>query len=173
VLLRRIGVCSLDFGGWSSEIIVGHAVRSNLSVRSAPSCSLSVHESVKWTLRQDQTEYARPYLTVRGSIFQLSEDEGARGRAILTHEKWNGTCCHHPQLIENMVSAAGLEPATHALKGAPTQLQTTTCTSSLLHTRRNKISEIRIRHRPGCPEGAQRATSHEPATTPAYSRGSW
>jgi len=38
-----------------------------------------------------------------------------------------------------LVSAAGFEPATHALKGSPTQLQTTTCTSSLLHARHNKI----------------------------------
>jgi len=54
-----------------------------------------------------------------------------------------------------MVSAAGLEPATHALKGSPTQLQTITCTSSLLHARPNKINEMPTRHRSGCPEGAQ------------------
>src|SRR5580765_2437191 len=32
---------------------------------------------------------------------------------------------------EIVVSAAGLEPATHALKGLPNQFQTKTCTSSL------------------------------------------
>ena len=54
-----------------------------------------------------------------------------------------------------MVSAAGLEPATHALKGSPTQLQTTTCTSSLLHSGHCRINEMQIRHGSGCPEGAQ------------------
>jgi len=54
-----------------------------------------------------------------------------------------------------MVSAAGLEPATHALKGSPHQFRTTTFTSSLLHTRHNKISEMQTRHYSGCPQGAQ------------------
>jgi hypothetical protein len=72
---------------------------------------------------------------------------------------WNGTCCHHPQLIENMVSAEGFEPSTHALKGSSTQLQTRTCTSSLLHARHNKIKEIQTRHRSGCPEGARNPAS--------------
>jgi hypothetical protein len=54
------------------------------------------------------------------------------------------------------VSAAGLEPATHALKGPLNHMLTTTCTSSLLHTRRNKISEMQKRHSSGCPEGAPR-----------------
>jgi len=54
-----------------------------------------------------------------------------------------------------LVSAAGFEPATHALKGPPIQLQTTTCTSSLLHARHNKINEMPTRHRSECPEGAQ------------------
>ena len=57
--------------------------------------------------------------------------------------------------FEILVSAAGLEPATHALKGSPTELQTTTCTSSLLHARHNRINEIPRRHRSGCPEGAR------------------
>jgi len=56
---------------------------------------------------------------------------------------------------EYLVSAAGFEPATHALKGSPTQLQTTTCTSSLLHARHNKINKTPTRHRSGCPEGAR------------------
>ncbi len=56
---------------------------------------------------------------------------------------------------EKLVSAAGFEPATHALKGSPTQLQTTTCTSSLLHARHNKINEMPTRHRSGCPEGVR------------------
>src|SRR5271166_7008460 len=60
---------------------------------------------------------------------------------------------------EYLVSAAGFEPATHALKGSPTQLQTTTCTSSLLHARHKKIKQIRTRHPSGCPEGARRPTS--------------
>jgi hypothetical protein len=51
-----------------------------------------------------------------------------------------------------MVSAAGFEPATHALKESPTYSPTITCTSSLLHARHNKINEMRIRHRSGCPE---------------------
>jgi len=55
--------------------------------------------------------------------------------------------------LRNMVSAAGFEPATHALKGSPTQLQTTTCTSSLRHGRHKKINEMR--YRSGCPEGAR------------------
>src|SRR5664279_4712137 len=59
----------------------------------------------------------------------------------------------------SMVSAAGFEPATHALKESPTQLQTTTCTSSLLHARHNKINEIPTRHRSGCPEGARTPAS--------------
>src|SRR5437879_12509061 len=54
-----------------------------------------------------------------------------------------------------MVSAAAFEPATHALKGSPTQSQPTTCTSSLLHARHNKINEMPTRHRSGCPEGAR------------------
>ena len=54
-----------------------------------------------------------------------------------------------------VVSAAGFEPATHALKGSPNLIQTTTCTSSLLHTRQRKINEMQTRHRSGCPEGAQ------------------
>jgi hypothetical protein len=58
-------------------------------------------------------------------------------------------------VLWNLVSAAGFEPATHALKGSPNLVQTTTCTSSLLHTRHNKISEMQIRHRSGCPLGAQ------------------
>ena len=40
---------------------------------------------------------------------------------------------------------------TRALKGSPTQLQITTCTSSLLHARHNKIKQIRTRHSSGCP----------------------
>src|SRR5208282_6183120 len=60
---------------------------------------------------------------------------------------------------EYLVSAAGFEPATHALKGSPTQLQTTTCTSSLLHARHNKINEMPTRHRSGCPEGARNPAS--------------
>src|SRR5271156_1565155 len=56
--------------------------------------------------------------------------------------------------MENVVSAEGFEPSTHALNGSPTQLQTTTCTSNLLHARHNKINEMPIRHRSGCPEGA-------------------
>jgi len=63
------------------------------------------------------------------------------------------------QALKIMVSAAGLEPATHALKGSPTQLQTRTCTSSLLHARHNKIKEIQTRHRSGCPEGARNPAS--------------
>jgi hypothetical protein len=54
-----------------------------------------------------------------------------------------------------LVSAAGLEPATHALKGSPNLVQTTTCTSSLLHTPHNKISEMQIRRSSGCPEGVR------------------
>jgi len=61
--------------------------------------------------------------------------------------------------FEILVSAAGIEPATHALKGSPTQSQTTTCTSSLLHARHNKINEMRTRHRSGCPEGARNPAS--------------
>ncbi len=57
------------------------------------------------------------------------------------------------------MSAAGFEPATHALKGSSTQLQTITCTSSLLHARRNKINEMPTRHRSGCPEGARNPAS--------------
>jgi len=64
-----------------------------------------------------------------------------------------------PKSFEIMVSAAGLEPATHALKGSPNQLQTITCTSSLLHARLNKIKEIQTRHRSGCPEGARDSSS--------------
>src|SRR5260370_10553126 len=60
-----------------------------------------------------------------------------------------------------LVSAAGFEPATHALKGSPTQLQTTTCTSSLLHARHNKIHEMPTRHRSGCPEGARNPASRK------------
>ncbi len=61
--------------------------------------------------------------------------------------------------LKILVSAAGLEPATHALKGSPTQLQTITCTSSLLHARHNKINEMPTRHRSGCPEGARNPAS--------------
>jgi hypothetical protein len=39
---------------------------------------------------------------------------------------------------------------THALKGSSTQLQTTTCTSSLLHARLNEINEMPTGHRSGC-----------------------
>ncbi len=46
---------------------------------------------------------------------------------------------------------------THALKGSPTQLQTTSCTSNLLHSRHNKINEMRTRHWSGCPEGARKS----------------
>jgi len=61
--------------------------------------------------------------------------------------------------FEILVSAAGFEPATHALKGSPTQFQTTTCTSSLFHARPNKINEMPTRHRSGCPEGARNPAS--------------
>jgi len=44
---------------------------------------------------------------------------------------------------------------TRTLKGSPTQIQTTTCTSSLLDARCNKIKQIQTRNRSGCPEGAQ------------------
>src|SRR5579864_2554507 len=57
-----------------------------------------------------------------------------------------------------MVSAAGFEPATHALKEAPTYSQTTTCTSSLLHARFKRIKQIRAGQSSGCPEGAQDPT---------------
>ena len=60
---------------------------------------------------------------------------------------------------QTLVSAAGFEPATHALKGSPTQLQTTTCTSSFLHARHNKINEMPTRHRSRCPEGARNPAS--------------
>jgi len=59
-------------------------------------------------------------------------------------------------LLPALVSAAGFEPATHALEGSPTQLQTTTCTSSLLHARHDKIKQIRTRHPSECPEGVRR-----------------
>ena len=61
--------------------------------------------------------------------------------------------------FEILVSAEGFEPSTHALKGSSTQLQTRTCTSSLLHARHNKIKEIQTRHRSGCPEGARNPAS--------------
>jgi hypothetical protein len=48
---------------------------------------------------------------------------------------------------------------THALKGSPNLIQTTTCTSSLLHARHNKINEMPTRHRSGCPEGARNPAS--------------
>ena len=60
---------------------------------------------------------------------------------------------------ENLLSAAGFEPATHALKGSPNLISTTTCTSSLLHARHNKINEMPTRHRSGCPEGARNPAS--------------
>src|SRR5207249_3997683 len=63
------------------------------------------------------------------------------------------------KLLSSLVSAAGFEPATHALKGSPTQSQTTTCTSSLLHARHNKVNEMPTRHRSGCPEGARNPAS--------------
>ena len=44
---------------------------------------------------------------------------------------------------------------THLLKGSPNQTATTTCTSSLLHARRNKINEMPTGHRSGCREGAR------------------
>src|SRR6266699_5170751 len=72
-------------------------------------------------------------------------------------QKLQCACCQYSLRKESMVNAAGLEPATHALKGSPNQLQTTTCTSSLLHARRKKIKEIQRRHRSGCPEGAWNA----------------
>jgi len=53
-----------------------------------------------------------------------------------------------------MVSAAGFEPATHALKASLGHSQQTTCTSSLLHARHSKTNEMRTRHRSGCREGA-------------------
>ena len=67
------------------------------------------------------------------------------------------------------MSAAGFEPATHALKGSPNLYQTTTCTSSLLHARRNKISEIQTRHCSGCPQGAQ----NQATPTIAVVEGEW
>src|SRR5271170_1750052 len=63
--------------------------------------------------------------------------------------------------MENVVSAEGFEPSTHALKGSPTQLQTTTCTSSLLHARHNKIKQIRTRHPSGCPEGVRSSADRD------------
>ena len=71
----------------------------------------------------------------------------------------NSTLSKAAKYFEILVSAAGLEPATHALKGSPTQLQTITCTSSLLHARHNKINEMPTRHRSGCPEGARNPAS--------------
>lgn len=50
-------------------------------------------------------------------------------------------------------------PKIHALKGSPNQLQTITCTSSLLHARRNKINEMPTMHRSGRPEGARNRAS--------------
>ena len=59
---------------------------------------------------------------------------------------------------------------TRALKGSPTQLQITTCTSSLLHARHNKIKQIRTRHSSGCPEGVRTLRSfldlHPPCRIP-------
>ena len=66
---------------------------------------------------------------------------------------------HASFAADDLVSAAGLEPATHALKGSPIQLQTTTCTSSLLHARHNKINDMPTRHRSGCPEGVRNLAS--------------
>jgi hypothetical protein len=68
------------------------------------------------------------------------------------------TRCNWRKRFEIMVSAAGFEPATHALKGAPTYSQTTTCTSSLLHARFKRIKQIRAGQSSRCPEGAQNPT---------------
>jgi len=48
---------------------------------------------------------------------------------------------------------------THALKASLNHSQKTTCTSSLLHARNNKINEMQTRHRSGCPEGARNLAS--------------
>jgi hypothetical protein len=67
--------------------------------------------------------------------------------------------CNPMNREEFLVSAAGFEPATHALKGAPNLISTTTCTSSLLHARHYKINEMQTRHLPGCLDGAQNPAS--------------
>jgi hypothetical protein len=60
----------------------------------------------------------------------------------------------HKELTEVFVASLGLR-RNDAQPGSPTQLQTITCTSSLLHTRHSKINEMPTRHRSGCPEGAR------------------
>jgi hypothetical protein len=68
--------------------------------------------------------------------------------------------------IEFLVSAAGLEPATHALKESPNLMLTTTCTSGLLHARRNKFREMQTRHSSGCPEGVRDSDSERVSCRP-------
>lgn len=62
-----------------------------------------------------------------------------------------------PDAVIHMIAMCDedVKAAMNALKGSPNLAQTTTCTSSLLHTRHNKISEMQIRHCSGCPQGAQ------------------
>jgi|SRR5580700_6627593 hypothetical protein len=90
-------------------------------------------------------------------------------RVSTTSSRWT----FHSAEIEAVCGAEGCVRGgsntnlkTLALKGSPTQLQTTACTSSLLHARHSKINGIPTRRRSGCPESG---LSNDVTQPPAFS----